>query len=115
MRCLNTCWWQSIFERNTKSHPLFSNSLVASVVVGLVATLLSQPFDTTATFMTNTETKGIKVFEAAKMMYNETYIDTGKRKGLKRFYTGVTLRGYCVIMGVIVMDFVSNNVKELLS
>lgn len=95
---------------------LFSNSLVASVTVGLVAAILSQPFDTVATYMTNTEKKKIKVLEAIKMMYNETNKENGgKKMGFKRFYLGFTLRSYCVIMGVVVMDFVSNMVKELIN
>ena len=88
-----------------EQHEIFKNKLANVVLVGFVATLLSQPLDTAATSMISQE-KRENPFETGRRMYDEG--------GLRRFYRGFWFRCYAIIAGVFVMGEVTDHVKRVL-
>jgi len=90
----------------------FQNDIVASVLVGIVATILSQPCDTIATYMVGAD-KRMSPLKAIPAMYHGYEHDgTRSEGGLRRFYRGFLLRGYAVVAGIYVMSKVSNATKR---
>jgi hypothetical protein len=94
-------WGKAKLERD---YSFCQNPLVSSVISGIIATVLSQPLDTTATAMCRNE-KRLGPLKTASLMYRED--------GLKRFYRGTLLRGYAIIAGILVMSTTINTVKSL--
>lgn len=90
----------------SEQHKIFENKLINVVVIGFVATLLSQPLDTAATSMIAQEKRETPV-ETARRMYAEG--------GLGRFYRGFWFRCYAVIAGIFVMGEVTDHVKRVLT
>jgi len=80
--------------------------LSASMVAGSVATALSQPCDTSATFAQN---------KKVRVPYSQTIKEMWLAGGLRSFYRGFMYRWYAVVAGVYVMDSVSNAVKGCLT
>jgi hypothetical protein len=101
---LSVFWAKPTLQRN---HEFFANGLVASIAVGIVATLISQPLDTTATYQVGQEVR-LSPWQSIVSMYRS---EGGGWKGLKRFYWGTWLRGYAVVAGIFVMASVSEYVK----
>lgn len=98
-----------------KQHAYFENDVVASILVGLVATILSQPSDTIATYMVSAKER-LSPLKAISHMYSGTEHDGSVGAGgLKRFYKGFLLRGYAVMAGIYVMSKVSDATKRALN
>lgn len=98
--------WSVFYAKNATKEYLSCNDLIASIISGTLATIISQPMDTSATYMQNQSTRP-RLIECAKRMYRED--------GLRRFYRGVGYRWYAVIAGIYIMDKVSQNTKSILS
>jgi len=81
------------------------NDFIASAIAGILATIVTQPMDTSASYMQNQQFRP-RIIDSIKKMYAE--------EGLKRFYRGGFYRGYTVVAGIYVMDKVSTYVKEQL-
>jgi hypothetical protein len=91
-----------------KQHQFLQNGLLCSIIVGIFATLLSQPFDTLATFKLRQQVR-VSPYRAFQAMYKQA---GGGWKGVRRFYLGTWLRGYAVVAGIYVMSTVSEYVKR---
>jgi hypothetical protein len=90
----------------SEQHEIFKNKLINVIVIGFIATLLSQPLDTTATFMISQE-KRETVTETVTKMYKT-------QGGLRRFYRGFWFRCYAIIAGVFVMGETTDHIKKML-
>ncbi len=97
--------WSVFYAKGAAKDALGCGDIVASAVAGTMATLMSQPMDTMATFMQN-QTTPVTVKSAMRRMYAEN--------GIRRFYRGFFYRCYAVIAGVYVMDQVTTYVKRQL-
>jgi hypothetical protein len=93
--------WQK--RHQTEERHWVLSGLLASLLVGVPATLCSQPFDTVSTYLIAQENPRYGIGRAAREMYAEA--------GLRRFYTGVWMRGYAVVAGIFVMGTVADCVK----
>jgi len=94
------------FGKNAVKKQFDCNDFVASCVSGTIASIITQPMDTSATWMMNQE-KRPSILYAIKQMYKE--------EKLKRFYRGFYFRWYTVIMGIYIMDKASQYTKKFLS
>ncbi len=93
------------YAKNATKQYLDCSDAMASIVSGTIATIVTQPMDTSATWMMN-QTKRPKLIYSIRQMYKE--------EGIIRFYRGVIFRWYTVIMGIYVMDKVSQYTKKFL-
>jgi len=104
-------YFPSVIERNLNriSHnknetaTSIKSSLGASVISGMVAAVLSQPFDVITTRMQKNEVRKGPLATAQNIYYKE---------GIKRFFSGLIFRGYAVVAGVVVMHHVVESVKS---
>lgn len=96
--------WSVFYAKNATKDYFKCNDIVASCISGTVATIISQPMDTSATYMQNQLGKP-KLVDCMKRMYKED--------GMRRFYRGVGYRWYAVISGIYIMDKVSQYTKRL--
>jgi hypothetical protein len=87
-----------------QQYAAFADPFVASLAVGIIATILSQPCDTLATFMIKRPER-VGPLRAAREMWHD---DEG---GIRRFYRGCWLRGSVVVSGILVMGTVADYVK----
>ena len=95
-----------------KQHTAFENDLVASFLVGIIATFLSQPPDTIGTYMVASEER-ISTRTALSLMWQGVELDGSRSTGgLKRLYRGSLFRGYAVVAGIYVMSKVSDATKQ---
>lgn len=95
-----------------KQDARFENDVVASILVGVLATVLSQPWDTIATYMVSAQQR-LSPLEAVRRMNKGLEHDGSVGSGgMKRFYRGFFLRGYAVVAGIYVMSKVSDTVKR---
>lgn len=97
-----------------KQDARFQNDFVASVVVGIIATILSQPCDTIATYMVAAPQRISPLKAISLMNKGIEHRGPSNEGGLKRFYRGFLLRGYAVVAGIYVMSNVSNATKKAL-
>lgn len=97
--------WSVFYGKGAFQEKYNWNDIQASVAAGSIATALSQPVDTLATYMQNQVSRK-STFECIRMMWKEN--------GIQRFYRGFYFRLYAIIAGVYVMDRVSGNVKAAL-
>lgn len=89
-----------------KQHKIFEHKILNATVIGLVAAILTQPLDTTATSMikrTVTHNFRESPVQTARRMYQEG--------GLRKFYKGFWFRAYAISAGILVMGEVSDYVK----
>jgi hypothetical protein len=94
------------YGKNATKKYLDCNDFIASAISGTIASIITQPMDTSATWMMNQE-KQPSIIYSIKQMYKE--------EGLKRFYRGFYFRWYTVIAGIYVMDKVSQATKHYLT
>jgi hypothetical protein len=87
-----------------QQYPVFTDPFVASLAVGIIATILSQPCDTLATFMIKRPER-VGPLHAAREMWHDG------EGGVRRFYRGCWLRGSVVVSGILVMGTVADYVK----
>lgn len=98
--------WAVFSGKNDIKRRFDCDDFTASFIAGTFATAISQPMDTSATYLQN-QVEGISLSEGVKRMWKE--------EGVKRFYRGVYFRWYAVIAGIFVMDKTSSIVKRHLS
>ena len=82
-------------------------SVMACTIIGIFATLISQPFDTVSTALQSDENHRLSTWEKAK--------EIAKKERKKGFYKGVVPRGVSVGSGIFVMSTASEKTKEYLS
>lgn len=75
---------------------------MASVVSGTLATIMSQPFDTSATRAQN---------KPKPVPWRSVVLEMWYEGGVRAFYRGFFLRCYAVIAGIYVMNGISDRVK----
>lgn len=97
--------WAVFSAKNDVKEYMKSNDITASIIAGTIATIISQPLDTTATVLQN-QVKSISLKEGITRMYKEN--------GIKRFYRGFYFRWYAIVAGVFVMSETSEYVKSKL-
>lgn len=95
--------WSVFFAKGAIQKRLDCGDIAASTIAGTVATILTQPMDTSATYLQNQEHR-ITMREGVERMYRE--------KGLRRFYRGVLFRWFAVVSGIYFMDKISTATKR---
>lgn len=97
--------WSVFYAKRAVQKKMKCGDIAASVLAGTVATILSQPCDTLATYSQN---KVIRQPIATNLK------EMWRINGVRTFYRGFVFRWYAVIAGIYVMDKVSTTVKDWL-
>ena len=95
--------WSVFYAMREGQETYGLNSIQSAVLSGTIATILSQPNDTMATYS-----------QARRLSIKQTVQEMWTEGGIGRFYRGFGFRLYAVIAGIYVMDATSNYLKERL-
>lgn len=99
--------WSVFYAKREVQNRYNYGDIKASIVSGTIASILSQPCDTLATFMQNKVIRNnISTLACISQMY--------QINGIRGFYRGFFFRWYAIVAGVFVMDKASTESKKYL-
>lgn len=96
----------TFYGKDAIQEKLQCGDFVASAISGTIATIFSQPCDTSATRAQN---------KVVRNPWSTTVMEMWHEDGLRTFYRGFFFRWYAVIAGIYVMNEISGRVKRKLN